>query len=702
MTDRTSGITFNYKLLGSTGERKKVSRSRNTIPSNHSTHKGNSLSEAEPSTSVRSSTPIHTAGNFDFEDIVEVEEEQIAATGVPNPHVDLSNLSEEESLALAFESLVLSGEESPVITDTSLVSSSEEGSTLTDPTMILQVEENSTLTQADAVETMGDNLAIQEASIGEDIDDFIEENPLEDIGSSVSDLDGAINNIENLRSAYRNKHKEVVNAVGADQYSADDETKFQTRLTAIKKYILGAKAGRKLLRDGEDGVKAEAEQQKKRKLKFLGDEATRLMTDLEAKFTKELKDKSNEEISRLKNDLSQLPKDLQSVAKTIKDIVEAGETEEGIKVYNDKYTKLISSKTKYEILVHSAFESREIEKQKTFKKSLLSIKLPKFKGYESTLDIYTFQDKFEKLHLRDTPTESLADLLKNNYLESSAQLLVKDVSDIADIWKRLKEAYGDHQMLLMKKLDEFNNFESLSKPTPAQQNKNKGSGPAKTVELLSKVINLMKDLVGLAERHSIEHHLYYGDGLNRIYRLLTTQCRRKWLELACDIETEKGKWDNLLKFLEKELKVSQQESIIMAKSCTLKPKDSSSSCRDSSNFSSGDVEESHFGGLPPPPSDSKVCLVCGESDHAQTNGPRGSKLVQYVACRYFAEMKPAERFQFLKSKGYCAQCLFPGADKTQGKHKEGRCQRHYVYKNQSHDDADKCHVFQHQQLKLMQ
>ena len=178
MTDRTSGITFNYKLLGSTGERKKVSRSRNTIPSNHSTHKGNSLSEAEPSTSVRSSTPIHTAGNFDFEDIVEVEEEQIAATGVPNPHVDLSNLSEEESLALAFESLVLSGEESPVITDTSLVSTSEEGSTLTDPTVILQVEENSTLTQADAVETMGDNLAIQEVSIGEDIDDFIEENPL--------------------------------------------------------------------------------------------------------------------------------------------------------------------------------------------------------------------------------------------------------------------------------------------------------------------------------------------------------------------------------------------------------------------------------------------------------------------------------------------------------------------------------------------
>ena len=84
----------------------------------------------------------------------------------------------------------------------------EEESTLTDPTVILQVEGNTTLTETVTEERMGDNLEIQEASIAEDIDDFInKENPQEDIAKSVADLDAVFTNIENLRSAYRNKHK---------------------------------------------------------------------------------------------------------------------------------------------------------------------------------------------------------------------------------------------------------------------------------------------------------------------------------------------------------------------------------------------------------------------------------------------------------------------------------------------------------------
>ena len=121
-----------------------------------------------------------------------------------------------------------------------------------------------------------------------------------------------------------------------------------------------------MLREGEDGVRAEAQQQKKRKLKFLGDEITHSMTDLEAKFTVELKGKTNEEVSRLKNELSQLSKDMQSVAKMIQSIVEAGETENVTQVYEDRYKKLLSSKSSYDRLVHTTFDSRETEKQKAF------------------------------------------------------------------------------------------------------------------------------------------------------------------------------------------------------------------------------------------------------------------------------------------------------------------------------------------------
>lgn len=48
-------------------------------------------------------------------------------------------------------------------------------------------------------------------------------------------------------------------------------------------------------------------------------------------------------------------------------------------------------------------------------------------------------------------------------------------------------------------------------------------------------------------------------------------------------------------------------------------------------------------------------------------------------------MTPGERFQLLKSKGLCHQCLYPGANQQKGRHKDGKCQRDFVCKHQSHD-----------------
>ena len=48
-------------------------------------------------------------------------------------------------------------------------------------------------------------------------------------------------------------------------------------------------------------------------------------------------------------------------------------------------------------------------------------------------------------------------------------------------------------------------------------------------------------------------------------------------------------------------------------------------------------------------------------------------------------MTPAERFNVLREKGLCFQCLFPGAKCTVGKHKDGHCQRDYVCKHLLHD-----------------
>ena len=47
----------------------------------------------------------------------------------------------------------------------------------------------------------------------------------------------------------------------------------------------------------------------------------------------------------------------------------------------------------------------------------------------------------------------------------------------------------------------------------------------------------------------------------------------------------------------------------------------------------------------------KRCSFCNEVGHVETNGPRGSSLIQYFACQNFVEMTPAQRYQELRSKG---------------------------------------------------
>ena len=180
---------------------------------------------------------------------------------------------------------------------------------------------------------------------------------------------------------------------------------------------------------------------------------------------------------------------------------------------------LVISKSMYISRLDQEVKRREINERKAFNKSNLNIKLPKFKGYKSCIDVYTFQSDFEKLHSKGTPRDLLSDLLKNNYLENPGLLLVKDVKYIDDIWIRLKEAYGNCKIMLTKKLAEINNIEGLWRY----------KDPEKTIDGLSKTINLMKDLICLSKQHSIENKLYRGDGLEKILGLMGESRINRWL-----------------------------------------------------------------------------------------------------------------------------------------------------------------------------
>ena len=93
--------------------------------------------------------------------------------------------------------------------------------------------------------------------------------------------------------------------------------------------------------------------------------------------------------------------------------------------------------------VKNEVNARELQKKQMFDEKNLNIKLQKFKGYASIMDIYSFQSEFEKLYVRTTPNKLLPELLINNFLEDSALTMVKYLDDIEEIWKRLKKAFGD-------------------------------------------------------------------------------------------------------------------------------------------------------------------------------------------------------------------------------------------------------------------
>ena len=116
-----------------------------------------------------------------------------------------------------------------------------------------------------------------------------------------------------------------------------------------------------------------------------------------------------------------------------------------------RYETLLVLQGIYSDKLYKEISKRELEKQSKFNNLLLNIKLSKFRGYNLPVDIFTFQRDFEKLYLKSTPKSMLSDLLKNNFLEDPALSLVKSVNDIAEIWIRLKQAYGDSKIMLSKK-----------------------------------------------------------------------------------------------------------------------------------------------------------------------------------------------------------------------------------------------------------
>ena len=524
-----------------------------------------------------------------------------------------------------------------------------------------------------------EQLVIDESICSDKINDFIDVNQA-DVINSVESCEECLALFENLCDNFRFKHKKLSIKL-KDQYEETYGKLYIEKMDGIKAFIKKVKIHKNvLLKELEESqvekqvdVKTQENIINERKCNFMIGEVDRNISSLQTLLTME-EEESDDEIRRRKEEMNDQLKQIQSISKMLMELYEKSINEEMNKVVdqlNKRYEVLLKLKSIDVKKVNDEMKAREIDKKKAFNTSLLNIKMSKFKGFESNCDVYTFKTQFEKLYLKSTPVELLPDLIKNNFLENPALLLVKNCETMDEIWSRLVDAYGDQKTMLSKKLAEINKLESAWKSKNSE----------KIVENLTKIINVMKDLLLLAENHDLETQLFHGDALDQLYKLSGDSRVMRWLSVSCEDKKEgKDEWNQLIKFLERDIKIHQQKLLLKSKASDEKSKPKIHQSSSQNHFAKD--SDGNKGTANQQVTNS--CFICGDVNHVVTNGSGGMKIVQYFVCRKFVEMSPAQRFDLLRSKGFCFQCLYPGAD-WKGRHRQGRCQKEFICKDPSHD-----------------
>ena len=186
------------------------------------------------------------------------------------------------------------------------------------------------------------------------------------------------------------------------------------------------------------------------------------------------------------------------------------ETKNFLPLISKRKEKLKTLIDLFKMPLEKEIKDRDLSKEKIKNPSILGIKLPRFKGYDSVVDFYTFKVEFEKLVAPWVQAKLLPEYLKNNYLEGQAFEIVKEIDDIDKIWGRLKQSFGNVVILLSTKLKE------IESGVPLWQIKS----DAKLVQAITKIKNCMMDLSGLAAKHKIEASLFHHSNLAKIYSIL--------------------------------------------------------------------------------------------------------------------------------------------------------------------------------------
>ena len=165
-------------------------------------------------------------------------------------------------------------------------------------------------------------VAAQIATISDDLDDHIDENPIEEICNSIEDLDVIIMKTENLRTQYRSKYQEMRISLG-NQHKETYEPSYEEKLALIKEYIQKAKDARKNMRHQESSQKEVQKQKQTRSLDFSLKCVADMMDNLKIEFAKSFETTSDEEVSRLSKEQPKQLNEFEEVIRIEKEILES-------------------------------------------------------------------------------------------------------------------------------------------------------------------------------------------------------------------------------------------------------------------------------------------------------------------------------------------------------------------------------------------
>ena len=337
-----------------------------------------------------------------------------------------------------------------------------------------------------------------------------------------------------------------------------------------------------------------------------------------------------------------------------------------------KRDSMTTSKKEYFKSVKDEIRERDISEEKLKNALSLNFELPKFSGYDSQLDIFSFKKEFRKLVEPYISKIHWADSLKWKYLTGQALTLVESLTDVEKIWKKLEETFGDVQLLLQNKLISLGKCENLSEIKSDE----------KRITSISSILNGMSELSTLAKTHKIENELFFGGGVEQVLSLMGNERKRKFIRKSDHKLKGPQAWIKIQEMLQKELVECEKLALYEKSEMLLKAKECKTS-HFNDDFEGQITTTAHsaniVNGVP--------CHLCEKTDHVLT--VRGDNtFVQYFACKSFVEKNCEERLKLLEEKNFCVRCLRPGWKKGHG----GICYRGYLCPDTSHDASNKVHI----------